>query len=137
MKTLQEIIDGALTKSDSDQTTLEIRNEPDRVTKELKMNATLKASGKQIELYTDDTLTLAFPACEEMGSECELAESSPALLRHALTEESLRDIAENSTDSSERSKAEKALECTPTDWEKENHCNQTQRAFAVYTDPSF
>ena len=68
----------------------------------MKIRKTLvtKTNGKRSYLLTDDTLTLAFP---------KMIESTPATLRAAISEKSLRRIAQRG-DSNEISKAGKSLE---------------------------
>jgi hypothetical protein len=65
----------------------------------MKTNVTLN-TGRKTQLFTDDTLTLAFPY---------LTESTPATLRARVSERSLRHIAAHSTDRNEVEKANAAL----------------------------
>lgn len=56
--------------------------------------------GYRIYLYTNDTLTLAFPGMEE---------STPESLADCVSARSLKRIADKSNDANERSKAARAL----------------------------
>lgn len=68
----------------------------------IKMNVTPVKTrlGQTINLFTDDTFTLAFEG---------MIETTPAQLRNLIEMDSLKKIAITSNDSNERSKAERAL----------------------------
>lgn len=79
------------------------------------MNANIiKVEGSNgiVNLYTDDTLTLAI--CEDVDSETgeptNLFESTPKDLLAALGREACEKLASETRDSNERSKLERALE---------------------------